>query len=387
VKVLVVHNAYQRRGGEDVVVENEVALLRARGHEVRTWIVSNDSIRGWLRKLMAAVAVVFSIRAYRQTVAMLREVRPDVVHVHNFFPLLSPSIFYACSRMRIPVILTLHNYRIMCPTSTLFIDGRIEERSIAGGPWWAVRRATYRDSYVGTFMLSLMISVHRRIGTWRRKVTRFIALSEGACQRFVDWGIPESRIDIKPNFVEATVRGREPGDAFLYVGRLSREKGLDVLLKAVELSGGSVRVAGDGPVPIESGRHVVPLGALSKESVEHEMSRARALVVPSVWPEMFGVVVIEAFAQGTPVIASRIGALSSLVEHGVTGLLFDPGDANALCNAMRWAAANPDKMAEMGLRARQKYEESFSPERNYSQLLAIYQAAIGEMQSDSRECA
>lgn len=383
-KVLVVHNAYQRRGGEDVVVENEVALLRSRGHAVRTWIVSNDSIKGWLRKLMAAFAVVFSIRAYRQALAMLREVRPDVVHVHNFFPLLSPSIFYACSRMHIPVILTLHNYRIVCPTATLFIDGRVEERSIAGGPWWAVSHATYRDSYVGTFMLSLMISVHRRIGTWRRKVTRFIALSEGARQRFVDWGIPEARINIKPNFVEAAPRTREPGHEFLYVGRLSREKGLDVLLKAVELGGGSVRVAGDGPLAIERGSHVVPLGPLPKESVEHEMSRARALVVPSVGHEMFGMVVVEAFAQGTPVIASRIGALQSLVDHGVTGLLFDPGDANALCNAMRWAADNPDKMAEMGLRARQKYEKSFSPECNYSQLLAIYQSAIGEVQSGSR---
>lgn len=378
-RILVVHNAYQQRGGEDVVVENEVALLGAHGHSVQTWIVSNDAISGVARKAITALFSIFSPKSYCDLMTLLRTFCPDVVHVHNFFPLLSPSVFYACFRMRVPVVMTLHNYRIICPTATLFLDGRLEARSISDGPWWAVKHAAYKDSYLATFFLAAMISVHRRIGTWRKRVSCFITLSHEGRDRFVAWGLPENKVAIKPNFVQTTPRVREPSGAFLYVGRLSKEKGLGVLLQAASVGGFTVRVAGDGPLDIERRPNVIFLGSLLREQVESEMSRSLALVVPSIAPESFGMVVVEAFAQGLPVIASRIGALQSLVEDGVTGLLIDPNDEHALCDAMRWAAGNPGRMAEMGKSARRRYEEHFMPDSNHCQLISIYHAAIAEM--------
>jgi glycosyltransferase involved in cell wall biosynthesis len=380
--VLVVHNAYQIRGGEDVVVQNEIELLRAHGHTVDVWLSSNESINGWLAKVVAAAGMVFSLPSYFRMRAILRRARPDVVHVHNFFPLVSPSVFFACARARVPVVLTLHNYRILCPTATLSLEGRVAEQSLTEGPWWAVKHAVYRGSRLGTFMLAAMISVHNRVGTWSSKVTRFIALSPIARQKFVEGGIPPQRIVVKPNFVRSDSHCNESrGKAFLYVGRLSPEKGVDILLQAVQEERWELRVAGGGPLELSATDGVVPLGVLEAHDIKTEMARASALVVPSIWHETFGMVVIEAFAQGTPVIASRIGALQSLVEDGVTGLLFEPGDVGDLREKMRWAAANPELMSEMGHAARKKYEESFSPERNYEELVAVYRAAITEIRS------
>lgn len=378
-KILVVHNAYQLRGGEDVVVQNEIDLLRAHGNRVETWFLSNDSIKGLLGKVVAAAGMIFSVSSYFRALSLIRQIRPDVVHVHNFFPLLSPSVFYACAWARIPVVLTLHNYRVLCPTATLSHEGRVTERSLTEGPWWAVWHGVYRESRLGTFMLASMISVHKIGGTWSRKVTRFIALSQSARMKFVAGGVPADRIVVKPNFVRSGARSTNfRGGAFLYVGRLSLEKGVDVLLDAGHEGHLEIRIAGAGPVAVAPVAGVFPLGMLSRDEVDAEMASARALIVPSICDETFGMVVIEAFAMGTPVIASRIGALQSLVEEGVTGLLFEPGDAKDLGEKMRWAVANPERMAEMGHAARKRYEDSFTPERNYEELVAIYHAAIAE---------
>lgn len=235
-KILVAHNHYQQHGGEDSVVANEVAMLRRFGHDVQCLVADNREVVGIAGRLRAAAGVVFSLDGYIRTKKALVTFRPDVVHVHNFFPLLSPSIFYACARHRTPVVFTLHNFRILCPTAFLFHHGAVTERSLVRGPWWAVRERVYRQSLLGTFLLVTMIVVHRRMGTWNNVVTRYIALTNFARDIFVRAGLPQERIDIKPNFVRASDAAPHPRSRFLYVGRLSKEKGIRTLAAALAIA-------------------------------------------------------------------------------------------------------------------------------------------------------
>lgn len=380
-KILVIHNAYQQRGGEDVVFGNEVALLKSKGHDVREFKVNNYDIDSFLDKLRAAFGVTFSVKSYLEVRRTLNTFRPDVVHVHNFFPLISPSVFYACRRAFIPSVFTLHNYRVLCPTAFLMHNGIRTEASLRNGPWWAVPQRVYRGSFVGTFAVASMISIHKAAGTWSNCVTRFIALSKFASATFAEAGLPVSRIKVKPNFVDIQVpiEGRRRG--LLFVGRLSSEKGLDVLSAATQLLGCTekmVKVVGDGPMAssLNSASGIEFLGPLGAPSVYEQMANSQVLLVPSLWHESFGMVVIEAFACGLPVIASRLGALSELVEDGVTGLLVEPGSAKDLAEKMRWAIEHPEAMLQMGRAARARYEERYTSEINYSQLMGIYEEAI-----------
>lgn len=383
-KVLVLHNAYQKYGGEDTVVHMETRLLADHGNLVGLHIVSNDCISGYWGKLIASLGVVFSITGYRTVRKLIRETQPDVVHVHNFFPLLSPSVFYACQAEGVPVLLTLHNYRVVCPTALLMHDGKMTERSLREGPWWAFRHKVYRDSLAGTFLLCLMIWLHRRLGTWHKQVDRFIVLSEFGRKKFIEGNIPADRLILKPNFVDMPLLPVVHRSGLLFVGRLSPEKGINVLLKATKSSGHNpsflhkaVRLVGDGPLASQvkqSGLH--HLGILDSADVRNQMQLAIALLIPSICPEAFGMVLVEAYANGLPVIASRIGALAELVEDGVTGLLFEPGNADDLAAKMGWAIEHPDEMRRMGDAARARYEALYTPERNYEQLMLIYRDAI-----------
>lgn len=385
-KILVVHNAYQLAGGEDSVVRNEVALLQKHGHEVQLHLVSNDSVRGIIGKISAALGVVFSPLSYFRIRKLLKAQQPDIVHVHNFFPLISPAVFYACKATRTPVVMTLHNYRLVCPTALLMHDGKVTERSLKHGPWWTIPKRVYRDSYIGTLMLALMIAVHKTLGTWNRTVGRFILLSQFSISKFVQAGINPRFLSIKPNFVDVEQAPEQPRKGFLFVGRLSQEKGIDVLLNALRNLAESpdqpsieVAVAGDGPLADQVKQSVPlvkPLGSLKTEEVRQWMSSSNALILPSVWYEGFPMVIVEAYACGLPIIASRIGALAELIEDGVTGLLFNPGDAVDLAAKIQWASQHPEKIKSMGLLARQRYEERYTSQKNYEALLSIYEETI-----------
>lgn len=378
-RILIVHNAYQLSGGEDVVVRNESAMLRREGHEVHEFFESNDRIVGALARVRAALGSIFSVRAYRRLSRLISELQPDVVHVHNVFPLLSPSVFYACRKNGVPSVLTLHNFRIACPTALLMHEGVVTERSLTCGPWWAVPRRVYRGSLVGTAILATMIAVHRRVGTWSRNVTRFIALTEFAVSRFELAGVPASRIVVKPNFVDIARVAEAPRSGFLFVGRVSHEKGVQVLAAASRRCEAlSIRVAGEGALsPLLDGLpSVALLGAVSAADIGREMSAAGALVMPSIWYEGFPMVIVEAYAYGLPVIASRLGAMAELVEDGVTGLLFEPGSSEDLAKKMQWAQAHPSEMRRMGLAARARYEALYTADLNYERLIEIYREAI-----------
>jgi glycosyltransferase involved in cell wall biosynthesis len=377
-KVLVAHNAYQQRGGEDSVVDAEIALLRSHGHDVHLYARSNDDI-ATMPKASAALQTLWSQQTSSELASLIQSFRPDVIHVHNTFPLISPSLYWAASRAGVPVVQTLHNFRLLCPQAMFLRDGKVCEDCLGKLPWRGAVRGCYRGSKAQSTVLASMVTVHRAIGTWQNKVTRYIALNEFCRNKFIEGGLPADRIVVKPNFVDFEAPAAYARSGFLFVGRLSAEKGVDVLVNAARTVGSAqVRVAGTGP---EAGLLVgVPgvqaLGALGGDAVRGEMSQAMALVLPSIWYETFGLVAVEAFAAGTPVIASRIGVLPNLVRDGITGLLFEPGNAQDLADKLRWAQAHPEDMAAMGRNARALYEAEFTADRNYAQLITIYNDAI-----------
>jgi len=391
--IIFVHNAYQHRGGEDSVVEAEISMLRQRGHEVIEYRRHNDEIADASR-ISVALNTCWSRRTVADMAALFADVRPDVVHCHNTFPLISPSLYWAAARASVPVVQTLHNFRLLCPQAMFLREGRVCEDCLGKQPWRGALRGCYRGSRIQSVVLVVMIATHRLLGTWQKKVTRFIALNEFCRNKFIEGGLPASKVVVKSNFVDWDAAHPEGGEGarggFLFVGRLSTEKGITVLMHAASLVGEGVelRVAGSGPEAhqLDEVLGVKLLGALSGDAVRGEMVRALALVMPSIWYENFPRTLVEAFACGLPVIASRLGAMAELVVDGETGLLFEPGNANDLAEKLRWAQTNPDKMAEMGRNAKQKYEDDFTAERNYTQLIAIYEEAISELKNREGIC-
>jgi glycosyltransferase involved in cell wall biosynthesis len=379
-RVMVVHNSYQQLGGEDTVVEAEVALLEARAHAVMRFGRHNDEIPH-LSRVQLAAGTIWSSRTVRDVTNALRQFRPDVVHVHNTFPLISPSIFWAAARARTPIVQTLHNFRLLCPQAMFLRGGKVCEDCLGRSPVPGMVHACYRGSTAQSAVLGGMLMVHRAIGTYDQKISRYIVLNEFCRRKFIQGGLPPDRVVVKPNFVDYPVAADGARNGFLFVGRLSPEKGVSVLATAVgKLVDVSLRVAGCGPdgYLLEGASGVSNLGALPPEAVRAEMGAATALVLPSIWYENFPRTLVEAFACGLPVIASRIGALADLVDDGVTGLLFEAGDARDLAAKMRWAMHHPEQMAEMGRNARWKYEAEFTADRNYAQLMAIYDDVIRE---------
>ena len=376
-RILVVHNAYRLRGGEDAVVDSEIDLLRSRGNEVEALIRHNDEVNE-----RAPLALAWQTLWSRESAAWVRDAierfRPDVMHVHNTLPLVSPSIYWAAAQCRVPVVQTLHNFRLLCPQAMLLREGKVCEDCVGRLPLAGIRHACYRDSRAQTAVVAGMVVLHRGLGTFRHKVGRFIALTDFCRDKFIEGGLPAERVVVKPNFVDVPVQPRQPRQGLLFVGRLSQEKGVHGLAAAaasspdVELS-----IAGDGPdaAVFDAAPHVRRLGRVPADDVLKHMGRAVALVLPSICYENFPRTIVEAFACGTPVIASRLGAMGELVEHGRTGLLVNPADAAAWSDAMRWAQDHPAEMAAMGDNARQVYEARFGPEENHGQLIRIYRDA------------
>lgn len=380
-RVLVVHNRYLQRGGEDSVVDAEVRLLREHGHAVELFERSNEALS--TSPLAMAKDLVWNAAIGRELANALARFRPDVVHVHNTFPLMSPAIYWVAADARIPVVQTLHNFRLMCLNALFLREGKVCEDCMGQVPWRGVTRACYRGSRAASAALAGMLTIHRGLGTYRNKVARYIALNAFCRGKFIEGGLPAERVVVKPNFVDFASPQLVPRAGLLFVGRLSAEKGLATLAQAMaQLRGVLVRVAGDGPESslLDGVAGVTRLGSLSGETVRQEMSRATALVVPSIWYETFGLVVIEAFACGTPVIVSRIGALAELVRDGETGLLFEPGNPRDLADKITWAQAHPEQMAEMGRTARAQYEAEFSAKVNYQRLMEIYAGVLAERQ-------
>ncbi|PKO51997.1 MAG: transferase [Betaproteobacteria bacterium HGW-Betaproteobacteria-20] len=379
VRVLVAHNAYQHLGGEDSVVDAEIALLRSYGHEVETYFRHNDDVN---EASMLAVAgqALWSTQTTNEVAVKLAAFRPDVVHVHNTFPLVSPSIYWAAARAGVPIVQTLHNFRTLCLSALFLREGRVCEDCLGHLPWRGVIHQCYRDSTAASTVLAGMVTLHRGLGTYRNKVTRYIALNDFCRAKFIAGGLPEEKFSVKPNFIEKlgtpVWQGRQGG---LFVGRLSKEKGLDVLAEAAKLlPANPVKVIGSGDMDVfaQSFFGSDYLGFQPLDTILTKMRQSAYLVVPSIWYENFPRTIVEAFACGLPVIASRIGALAEIVEDGRTGLLFEAGNAADLADKLAWAEAHPEEMVKMGMAAHAEYEAKYTPERNYAILMRIYEEAI-----------
>lgn len=381
--ILLVHNRYQQAGGEDAAFDSEAALLSQGGESVAVHVVTNDTIASFRRRAVAALTVAYNRASHDAMRRLIDEVRPRIMHVHNFFPLFSPSIYDAAEAAGVPVVQTLHNFRVACSNALFLRHGAPCRLCVDGSPFQAVRYRCYRDSLLGSLAVSHMIAWHRRHHTWIRKVSRFIALSEFARCRFVEAGLPAERIVVKPNpsFVPDLV-SYLPRRAVLYVGRLSEEKGIRVLVAAAALGKWPLRVIGDGPLRDELQEaapvNVAFLGRLGRRQVFDEIARAVCVVIPSICYENFPVVVAESYGHATPVVASRIGSLAELIEDGNTGVLCRAGDAQALAEAVRVLVDDPALAARLGAAARACYERHFSPQRNLQQLREIYRSVLEE---------
>jgi glycosyltransferase involved in cell wall biosynthesis len=389
-RILLVHNRYQIPGGEDTVFAAEKAMLETHGHEISTLEPSNLEITGWPRRLKTGLQAIYSYPAKQRMSAEISRFRPDIVHVHNFFPLLSPSIYSACREAHIPVVQTLHNYRLLCPNALFFRDGRVCEDCMGKVvPWPGVLHACYRGSRLATGPVAAMLTIHRALKTWTDDVDAYIALTEFSRQKFIEGGLPREKILVKPNFVHpAPATGKGEGGFALFVGRLSAEKGVGTLLAAWETLGEKIplKIAGDGPLAdeVKAARGIEWLGRVSRDRVVALMQDAAVLIFPSVWYETFGMSIIEAYAVGLPVIASKIGVVNSLVAHQRTGLHFLPGDPADLAVQVEWMLNHPEEWSQMRQNARAEFEAKYRAERNYETLIHIYETAIERLDSAKR---
>lgn len=389
-KIVLVHNAYQQPGGEDGVFRRERDLLKSAGHAIVEYERSNHKTAEYvyIRQLTLAARAIWASDTRREFRQLLLREKPDIVHVHNTFLMISPSIYWACRDARVPVVQTLHNYRLVCPGALLFREGEVCEECLEHGVWRGVRYGCYHDSQLATAVVAAMLTTHRSLGTWSRLIDYYLALTEFARRKFIAGGLPPDKIIVKPNFVHVDPGdGNTDGAYALFVGRLSPEKGLQTLLAAWTRLGTSIplHIVGDGPMRAQLEDYVRQhhlssvcfRGSLTWDQAMVAMKGARCLFFPGECYEAgFPLVLIEAFACGTPVIASRMGATQEVISDGRTGLLFTPGDVEDLARRAEWAWAHPKDMAEMRKQARREYQVKYTAESNYKMLLETYRRAI-----------
>ncbi len=388
-KIFLVHNSYLEPGGEDVVFQRESQLLKSAGHEVLEYRRSNHEIEQYscVRRLGLLSRTVWARDTWREFRDLLHHDRPDIVHVHNSFLMISPSIYSACCDQNVPVVQTLHNYRLLCPAASFFRDGKPCEDCVTQGLWRGIQHGCYRDSRMATASVAIMLAVHRKRKTWVQMIDRYIALTEFARSKFVNAGLPQDKITVKPNFAYPDPGTRTcDGSYALFVGRLSPEKGIYTLLDArcrssVDLP---LRIIGDGPssaqlqsrVAASATKKIMFIGRVPQPQVISAMKEARFLVFPSELYENFPLTIVEAFACSLPVIASDLGAMREIVTDGQTGLLFRAGDPEDLARKLAWACAHPEQMRQMGKQARVEYENKYTADANYRMLMGIYHQVI-----------
>lgn len=391
-RVLVVHESYQQRGGEDAVAAAEAEQLELHGHTVLRYSRHNDELKGQgpLRIMRAGIDTVWATKSFRDLEKLLVAGQPEVVHFHNTLPLISPAAYYACARHGIPVVQTLHNYRLVCPAATFLRDGHLCEECLGRKvAWKAVAHGCYRGSRAASAAVTAMLATHRAMQTWQTKVDAYIALSEFARKKHIAGGLPAQRLVVKPNFVHPDPGPRpsqEAGKYALFVGRLSEEKGLRGLLAAWKRLARPIPLflLGDGPLREEiapqMGSASLPetslIGGVSRAEVFQWMRGARFLLCPSHWFEGCPLVIVEAFACGVPVIATGHGPTAEMVAHGRTGLHVVAGNDADLAAKVEWAWSHPDEMQVMGEAARREFEVKYSAEQNYNHLIALYERLV-----------
>ncbi len=389
-KILIAHNRYQHPGGEDAVVKTEYALLKSYGEDVRLYERNNTEIDSLSpgEKLKLLFSYRWSQSSYREFKKIIDEFKPDIVHLHNIFFLLTPSVYAACQERNIPVVHSQHNFRLLCSNGLFFRENHICEECLKHTLWRGVRYGCYKNSRILTALIVAMIDHHWKKGTWLKMVDAFITATEFGKKKFIEGGIPPEKIFVKPNFLYPDPGKREKEEGYaLYAGRLSEEKGIEILVRAWQyVSAAPLKVMGDGPL-MERVKNIVKdkkvnnvefLGFQSKENAARYMKGARFIIVPSLCYESFPRIIAEAFAYGIPVLASELGTMESLIDDGRTGRLFEPGNERDLAKIAEWMFGYPEVLELMGVNARQEYENKYSAQKNYQFLKNIYNHAVTE---------
>lgn len=385
-KVLVCHNDYQQRGGESEVVDREIQLMKEMDIEVVQYRVHNDEIRQYstLQKLLFIINTVFNLSSYRRMTKLINEHKPDVVHVHNVFPLLSPSIYYACFRHKIPVVQTVHNFRFFCPNGLFFTKGNICERCAHGNYFHSIRFKCYRDDVVLSALYAFVIWLHRLLGLLRR-VDLYVALTEFSKEKLVELGIKRSKIYIKPNFLlvnKTTSDNYGNGEYGLFLGRYANEKGIETLLSSIQLcahQGVSFKFAGGGVLESSITSKILSthlpielLGYVSGTRKEKIIQKSKYVIIPSECYENMPTVVLEAYMFGKPVIASRIGSLPFIVEHEQTGLLFSPGNYRELSEMIIRLETDPELLNKMSVNVLLKFNKLYNSVHQKEYIKELY---------------
>lgn len=385
-KVLLVHNRYRLAGGEDEVFLRESRLLRLAGHEVTEYIRSNSEIveNGILNQVSLGMRTLWARDSQEALRSILRRERPHIVHFHNTFPLISPAAYYACLNERIPVVQSLHNARLLCPAATLWREGKLCEDCLGKTlPWPGVVHSCYHNSSLRSTAVAGMIALHRLLGTWQKTIDAYIVFNEFYRRKFISTGLPPEKLFLKPHFIDTDPGMKhDTGTYALFVGRLVREKGILTVLDAWHaLDHVPLTIAGEGALSNEVRRFakakplVRVFPHLSASECLHLIKEARFLIWPSNCLESFGLVAIEAFACGTPIIASALGGMQEIVEDKKTGLLFEANNPKDLAEKVAWAWSNREQLKTMGNSAREEYKVKYTAERNYSILMQIYEQA------------
>ncbi len=389
-KILYIYNLYQQSGGENQWVQSEPDLFKARGHDVVVYWRDNNEIRDfsfWKRASLFWESA-WSSESYEAVRTLIRREHPDVAHVYNTLALVTPSVYYACHEEGVPVVQTLYNYRLLCPAANFLRNGRVCEDCVQHSLWRSVAHGCYRDSRLQSAALAWTLHSHRRRGTWNEVVDAYIVPTEFMRRKLIEGGLPAARIVVKPNYHEPDPGLRVASDcSALYVGRLTPEKGVRTLLAAWQMLDRPprLRVVGDGPLREELEKTVArnPLGGIELLGTRphHEviefLKAAALLILPSEWYEAFPHVILEAFACGAPIVASRIGTLHDVIEDGINGVLFEPGQAADLAAKVKWIVSHPDDARRIAMSARAEYETKYTADRNYERLLEIYHRVAG----------
>jgi glycosyltransferase involved in cell wall biosynthesis len=384
-KIIVAHNFYQQPGGEDQVFAAETELLESYGHKPVRFIMHNDEIDG-MSRISLALKTTWNRASKQKLAEVIADVKPDVVHFHNTFPLISPAAYAAAREGGAAVVQTLHNFRLLCPNAVFFRDGKVcedclhKKMKLPG-----VINKCYRGSFAASAMCATSVAIHNLAGTWRNAVDLYITPSESAKRKFVEGGLPTEKIVVKPHFLPTDPGvGTGDGDYAVFVGRLSFEKGVETLLAAWEKLAANcpLKIIGDGPLgpqveaAVKGDPRIEWLGRKSLNEIYDMVGRAKMLIFPSQCYETFGRVAIEAYARGTPVVATDHGAMADVVDQNRTGLRFAPGSAQDLADRVQQLLDQPELLARMRVQARREFEMKYTAPANYERLMRIYEDAI-----------
>ena len=386
-KILFIHNRYKQYGGEDVAVELETSILVRRGHDVRTIFFDNKPIKGFFSKIGAAFGSVYNFSSAKQVSEIIEQFKPDIIHIHNLFFIASPSILYAASKYNIPVVLTLHNYRLICANALLMREGEVCELCINKKlPYSGIRYKCYRNSSVESAVVTSITGIHKFLNTWKKKIHTYITLNEFSRSKLLHSSleISENKMITKPNFVPDPGEGNmQRENFFLFAGRVVKEKGVHVLAKAfATMPGNKIIIIGDGPElkslqnEFKDFPNITFTGQMEKQKVNEYMKRCKAFICPSIWYEGAPLTIIEAFATGTPVIASRLGSMAESITDGFNGLHFTAGNENDLCEKIRLFIKETEADNMFYKNARQTYLEKYHEDIHYNAILKIYENAI-----------